>query len=300
MKEKNFKVEVITPTIMGGADSKEIDSMRIRLSEIKSMMRYAFRTVAGKYINHNNDMKKLLEVEGKIFGDTSCKSDFKMLLENTENLKINWIKLLPHKSSFSKQAILPNQTFDLTLISNSYPIEFYESLLNLAFLFGVGNRRNRLNGNLQINYNLLIAEDIKRISNVCKDLFKTDQEIKTDEPLYPTFTFRKDDQKNYLVYSMPLKKEFVEKNLNFENILKNLYEKVIHEIEKKGEFSKILGSSNPRQASFVNFSIQKTKENSYKLYLIAFYYKNRNFDYHIWKGAVDKIKEQAEKTFKGS
>ncbi|MGC8869393.1 MAG: type III-B CRISPR module RAMP protein Cmr1, partial [Sulfurihydrogenibium sp.] len=70
MKEGTFKIEIITPTIMGGADSKELDSLKIRPSEIKAMMRYVFRAIAGKFVDHKN-IEQLLKVEGEIFGDTS-------------------------------------------------------------------------------------------------------------------------------------------------------------------------------------------------------------------------------------
>jgi CRISPR type III-B/RAMP module RAMP protein Cmr1 len=54
MEEAKFKVEIITPTIMGGANSGKLDSIFIRPTEIKSAMRQAFRLVAGKYVRHDN------------------------------------------------------------------------------------------------------------------------------------------------------------------------------------------------------------------------------------------------------
>ncbi|MGC9081171.1 type III-B CRISPR module RAMP protein Cmr1 [Sulfurihydrogenibium sp.] len=297
MKEETFKIEIITPTIMGGADSKELDSLKIRPSEIKAMMRYVFRAIAGKFVDHKN-IEQLLKVEGEIFGDTSKKSDFKIILSDTENLKDEYIKLLPHKSNFQKKAVIPNQFFNLTIIANKYDLEFYKSLLNLAFLIGIGNRRNRLNGNLQINYDLNFASDIQTVSNLCKTLLNT-EEIKTNNPQFPSFTLREDGNKNYFVYSMRLKKNYsdnLQKN-KFENLLIPLYKEVIHEIEK-GPYKDLLGSATPRQASFVNFSIQKVGKDSYKLFLICFYYKNKNFEYETWKEGIEKIRELTEKTFK--
>jgi hypothetical protein len=97
---------------------------------------------------------------------------------------------------------------------------------------------------------------------------------------------------------MPLKDEFNPSDVkNFQYILEKLYKEVIHEI--KGEkLDFILGGVNPRrQASFVNFSILKAGQ-SYRLFVIGFYYKNEKFKYNDWKNAIEKAREQAEKTFK--
>jgi CRISPR type III-B/RAMP module RAMP protein Cmr1 len=301
MNEKTFKVEIITPTIMGGSKNS-LDTIKIRPSEIKSMMRYAFRLIAGKYIDHSNEINKLLEEEGKIFGDTKQKSDFKIIVDNTDNLKTKKVNLLPHKNNFKKSAILPNQTFDLTLISNKYQIEFYESLLKIAFLLGVGNRRNRLMGNLQItDSNIQPSEDVKVISEECKKLFKKNEEIKTNNPKFPSFTFREDNKKNYLVYSIPLKNAFIKNEIsNFEAMLKELYEKIIHKIESNNDYSNIIGSASPRQrqASYINFSLQKIQQNSYRLCLISFYYENNRFEYNVWEKATEEVKKLTEETFK--
>ncbi|MGC8996249.1 MAG: type III-B CRISPR module RAMP protein Cmr1, partial [Thermoplasmata archaeon] len=168
--------------------------------------------------------------------------------------------------------------------------------LNLAFLIGIGNRRNRLNGNLQINYDLNFASDIQTVSNLCKNLLNT-EEIKTNHPQFPSFTLREDDNKNYFLDYIPLKKDYskdLQKN-KFENLLIPLYKEVIHEIEK-GPYKDLLGSATPRQASFVNFSIQKVGKDSYKLFLICFYYENKNFEYETWKEGIEKIRVLTEKT----
>jgi CRISPR-associated RAMP protein, Cmr1 family len=151
MEEAIFKVEIITPTIMGGANSGELDSILIRPTEIKSAMRQAFRLIAGKYIEHDyKKIKDLYDLESEFFGNTQGKGKFRLIVDIPNNLKTEKIKLLPHKSGFSKSAILPNKTFNLKIISYKYPVEFYKALLNIAFLLGVGHRRNRLLGNMQI------------------------------------------------------------------------------------------------------------------------------------------------------
>jgi hypothetical protein len=124
------------------------------------------------------------------------------------------------------------------------------------------------------------------------------EEIKTDSPLFACFSKRKDDNKNFAVYSKDLKDEFIPINKqNFEKALKNLYEKVIHEIERdNNRLDFILGGANPRQSSFVNFSILKADQ-KYKMFILGFYYKNEKFNNDAWKKAIGKVKELIEKSF---
>jgi CRISPR-associated RAMP protein, Cmr1 family len=296
MEEAIFKVEIITPTIMGGANSGELDSILIRPTEIKSAMRQAFRLIAGKYIEHDyKKIKDLYDLESEFFGNTQGKGKFRLIVDIPNNLKTEKIKLLPHKSDFSKFAILPNKTFNLKIISYKYPVEFYKALLNIAFLLGVGHRRNRLLGNMQIE-KFELKNEVEKIEKFFLD--KGYKEIKTDNPLFACFSKREDNDKNFLVYGMPLKDEFSPADVkNFQYILEKLYKEVIHKIEKDNNLKFILGGARPRQASFVNFSILKFNQN-YRLFVMGFYYKNEKFKYNDWKNAIEKAKEEAEKTFK--
>jgi CRISPR type III-B/RAMP module RAMP protein Cmr1 len=309
MEEAIFKVEIITPTIMGGANNN-LDSILIRPTEIKSAMRQTFRLVAGKYVEHNKKgIEKLYELESEVFGNTEGKGKFRLIVEADNIETEEKVLLLPHKKpkdnrergldekiKLPRKAIKSNQTFNLKIISYKYPVEFYKSLLNIAFLLGVGHRRNRLFGNMQMEQ-FELKNEVGKIEKFFLD--KGYREIKTDNPLFACFSKRKNDDKNYLVYGIPLKDEFKPINEEkFENTLKNLYEKVIHKIEEKDNFKFILGWVKPRrQASFVNFSILKHGQN-YKMYIISFYHKNENFDYLKWGEAVKEVKELAEKTFK--
>ena len=301
MEEAIFEVEIITPTIMGGANSKELDSIfiiptdLIRPTEIKSAMRQAFRLVAGKYVRHDNEkVEDLYKLESEVFGNTEGKGKFRLIVDIPNNLKTEKIRLLPHKGNFSKSGILPNQTFNLKIISYKYPVEFYKALLNIAFMLGVGYRRNRLLGNMQIEQ-FKLPDEVGKIDKFFLD--EGYKEIKTDNPLFACFSKREDgDNRNFTVYSIPLKDEYTPIEQNFEKALKNLYNEVIHEIKRK-KLDFILGEARPRQASFVNFSILKVGQ-SYRLFVIGFYYKNEKFKYNDWKNAIEKAKELAEKTFK--
>ncbi|EEP60696.1 type III-B CRISPR module RAMP protein Cmr1 [Sulfurihydrogenibium yellowstonense] len=310
MEEAIFKVEIITPTIMGGANSGKLDSIFIRPTEIKSTMRQAFRLVAGKYVEHNKKgIEKLYELESEVFGNTQGKGKFRLIVDVPTNLRTEKIKLLPHKSDFSKFAILPNKTFNLKIISYKYPVEFYKALLNIAFLLGVGHRRNRLFGNMQIEQ-FEWKDEIQKIDRFF--IAKRLKEIKTNNPSFACFSKREDDKENFIIDDMLLKDEFIpikkqnnfdRKNFenfefdkqNFEKALENLYGKVIHGIkEKKLDF--ILGGARPRQASFVNFSILKFNQN-YRLFVMGFYYKNEKFKYNDWKNAIEEVKKLTKETF---
>jgi len=338
MEEAIFKVEIITPTIMGGANNN-LDSILIRPTEIKSAMRQAFRLVAGKYVRHDNEkVEDLYKLESEVFGNTEGKGKFRLIVDIPNNLKTEIIKLLPHKNDFPfpKLAILPNRTFNLRIMAykkiepyeNS--IEFYKALLNIAFMLGVGYRRNRLLGNMQIKQ-IKLKDKIEQMEQFeWKDeiqkigrffIAKKLKEIKTNNPSFACFSKREDDKENFIVDDIPLKDEFIpikkqnnfdRKNFEnfefdkqkFENTLKNLYKEVIHEIEKDNSLKFILGEARPRQASFVNFSILKFGQN-YRLFVIGFYYKNKknenlkneNLKYDKWEKAIKKVIELTKETF---
>ncbi len=77
MKSINFTVKTITPTLMGGGFGQNDD---IRPSEIKGMMRYWFRAVAGVVVG--DDIKALKLLEEKVFGSQERKSPFRILIIN--------------------------------------------------------------------------------------------------------------------------------------------------------------------------------------------------------------------------
>lgn len=86
MKNVLLKIKTITPTFMGGGNGR-LDG--IRTSEIKGMMRWWFRALAGSFAGNNyEELKKL---EGRLFGiaddkKNSQKSKFKLSITNS-NLK---------------------------------------------------------------------------------------------------------------------------------------------------------------------------------------------------------------------
>jgi len=312
MEKQEYTVKVVTPTIMGGANGK-LDSNFIRTTEIKSAMRQAFRLVAGKYIDHNKKVTELYDLESEVFGNTEGKGKFRLIVDIDPNyIKQGNVKPLPHKSlphesnfnnksNFTKKAIMPGSKFKLQIISyNKYPIEFYKALLDIAFLLGVGFKRNRLFGNMKIEQSesFDFGKSVEKIENFLKE--KGLKERFTENPLFACLSKRSNGD-NYLIESVDLKDKYLpvdkkfEIDKKFENTLKDLYEKIIHEIEKE-RFNFILGSAKQRQSSYVNFSILE-EPSGYKFYIFSFYYKNDAFNYYKWRKATEKVEKLVKETF---
>ncbi|RMA96964.1 type III-B CRISPR module RAMP protein Cmr1 [Hydrogenothermus marinus] len=305
MKEITLTVKTITPTLMGGAFSQNDG---IRPSEIKAIMRFAFRLVAGKYIEHNKEgLIKLKEKESLIFGSTNQKSIFSLIVKN-QSLDIKKIALLPHKNGFKnkRDMISPNSKFDLKIqvkrpinkdISIQESLDFFKALLNVASLIGIGYRKNRFNGNLELE-KFSLSEEVEKIDNICKALFN-ESEKDIDVPLFPVLA--KKPKKVYKVFSIPLKKPF-RQSLNYEEFLKKVYENVIHEIESKSDYSCLLGSAKKRQGSLINFSIYNNK-----IFIFSFFYKDKNcfgrFNedkdkfYKNWQKGTEEVIEKLKDNF---
>jgi len=83
LKEITFKVKTITPTLMCGGFGQNDG---IRPSEIKGMMRYWFRAVAGSVIGDN--LEALKKLENQIFGSKERKSPFRIIIYNFDKKSI--------------------------------------------------------------------------------------------------------------------------------------------------------------------------------------------------------------------
>jgi len=308
MEKQEYMVKIITPTIMGGANGK-LDSNFIRTTEIKSAMRQAFRLVAGKYIDHNQKehnreegIKLLYDLESEVFGNTEGKGKFRLIVDPNDIKKddIKEVKLLPHReNSPKKQAIMPGSKFKLEIISYKYPIEFYKALLDIAFLLGVGFKRNRLFGNMKIEQSesFHFGKSVEKIENFLIENFLKEKGLKerfTENPLFACLSKRPNGDKNYLIKSVDLKDEYLPVDEKFE-ILRVLYKEIIQEIEKEGS-NFILGNANPRQSSYVNFSILEGRS-GYMFCILSFYYKNKDFDYNKWREATEKVEKLVKETF---
>ncbi|WP_010478243.1 type III-B CRISPR module RAMP protein Cmr1 [Thermococcus zilligii] len=63
MYRATFELEAVTPVFMRGADQGRAE---FRAASVKGVMRWWFRALAGAYLG--NDVRKLKEIEGRIFG----------------------------------------------------------------------------------------------------------------------------------------------------------------------------------------------------------------------------------------
>jgi CRISPR type III-B/RAMP module RAMP protein Cmr1 len=316
MKIIEFKIKTITPTLMGGGFGQNDG---IRPSEIKGMMRYWFRAVAGSFIRHfphndfKEDLKKLKDLEGIIFGDTQKQSSFKILVSSL-NLNFDTLAHLPHKN-WSKnnpvKVITPNSEFNISILIRRLSFnsiikleeykQFLKNLLKLSFFFGVGFRKNRFFGNM-----IIVESDFINIKDLINDIkifiskiFRTFGDIysfekpKTLLPLFQTFSYndKRNGKRNYYINE-------IAKNCNIDNweqFLNNFYKNAIHTIERDRNLKFLIDggvrNNNFHKTSLLNFSYINGS-----IYLSSFFYKNMGFinrpdKYDIWVNALYQIEK---------
>ena len=285
MENTDFLIKVITPTIMGGGFGQ---SDGVRPSEIKGLMRYWFRAVAGSFIVHfpedklKQDLKILKQFEESIFGSTQKKASFRIIIKN-HRLKTGKLSHLPHKS-WSKNnpltAVLPDSHYNLEILIRNIPFSkvnikeyknFLKNLLKLSLFFGTGFRKNRFFGNMIIEDEKV--ENIENLVNEIKSFVSNASGLK---------------EKNF----------YIEKVLdnchvnNWENFLDNFYKGLIHKIEKDQSIRFFIdgGIRKFHKYSLLNFSYIDGS-----IYLSSFFHKNNGYlnnpkKYNDWKNGLNKIK----------
>lgn len=155
MQSITFECEVITPMFLAGADGS---TPELRPPSIKGALRFWWRALNGHLpLKDEKNQKDLKTIEGKIFGDTSQQSNFKIRITE-QNLNTQKISALPHKErGFRKSAVIPNERFDVSFLTKetdkgTYAFNTIKSLFPLvAVLGGVGNRSRRGFGGFRIN-----------------------------------------------------------------------------------------------------------------------------------------------------
>jgi len=308
MKDITFTIKVITPTLMGGGFGQNDG---IRPSEIKGLMRYWFRAVAGSFIIHfpetkfKQDLENLKRFEGDIFGNTIKKSSFRLIIRNTnEKLQTKKLSHLPHKNWSKKNPLeivsADNSVFTLEILIRKIPFKetsleeyknFLKNLLKLSFFFGIGFRKNRFFGNMILgNEEMENIEDlINKVKNfvsksfkIYGDVYKTEKK-KTLLPLFPTFSYRSEKEKNY--YIIKAKDDCSVKD--WEKFLENFYKEIIHKIERNTNLKFFID----HKYSLINFSYINGK-----IYLSSFFHKNNGYlnnlrKYNNWKSGLNEIKK---------
>ncbi len=204
-----FKLKVLTPMFMGGANPK--DQPELRAASIRGAMRFWFRAIAGAVTSNPHEV---YELESEVFGNTEKKS--KVVVRVKTKLSENdfqKLKLLPHKT-FRAWAILPDKEFDIELeVKESHRSGEY---LNLAFysfwlstaLGGWGKRSRRGAGTVIIDkersdipeeFKKFLSKELKEQLDIIKSVF--------DKNLKPQSEKKKVDWP-YLVEVREWKKKF--------------------------------------------------------------------------------------------
>ncbi|GAB6072413.1 hypothetical protein JCM14244_07900 [Venenivibrio stagnispumantis] len=161
MKEITLEVEIITPTLMGGGFGQNDN---IRPSEIKGMMRYWFRAIAGSVLGNN--IEEIKKVEDRLFGSQTTKSPFRLLISNKKDLKIEknltlqkaGAKYLGFTINVNKERVLnviKEGIFEISFLFNNNLSAEERRLILLSFylataLGGFGLRSRRGFGSWQI------------------------------------------------------------------------------------------------------------------------------------------------------
>ncbi len=89
MTSYEFKVEVVTPLFLSGADQSQAE---LRPPSLKGALRFWFRAMAGAILG--SDLKSLKEKESKIFGSTEEASSFLLDIRDSEPTKKGWSNLV--------------------------------------------------------------------------------------------------------------------------------------------------------------------------------------------------------------
>lgn len=147
MQTITFTCEVITPMFLAGADGT---TPELRPASIKGALRFWWRAMNGHL-----EWKKMLELEGKIFGNTQQRSS--LLIRIEKDLKAtSRLSLLPHKGGstipcFPKSDESFIVKFSLTKIENDFTLESIKALFILtSILGGLGKRSRRGFGSFEI------------------------------------------------------------------------------------------------------------------------------------------------------
>lgn len=147
MQSITFTCEVITPMFLAGADGT---TPELRPASIKGALRFWWRAMNGHL-----EWKKMLELEGKIFGNTQQRSS--LILRIEKDLKdISRASLLPHKGGSSMPCFPKSDEnfivkLSLNKIENGFTIESLKALFILtSILGGLGKRSRRGFGSFKI------------------------------------------------------------------------------------------------------------------------------------------------------
>lgn len=177
MKTITLKCEIVTPMISKGSEKSKLE---IRVPEIKSSMRYWYRSLCNidcKDIDNNMQfIKKLKFREGSLFGDTENQASPLTIRLGKAEISERRCEVVGIKSNMN--TISPRSTFNMKLIhKNESPnIQIYKNILYIAsILGGIGGRSRKGYGVFQINSQELCYRglDIKKLCSIINKTFNT-------------------------------------------------------------------------------------------------------------------------------
>ncbi len=195
MPTTTFKLKVLTPMFMGGADPQ--GEPELRAASIRGAMRFWFRAMAATV---TDDPREIYRLESEIFGNTERKSRVVVRVK-TKLTRRDWgkYKLLPHKN-FTSLAISPHRIIDIEL-AVSYGNEEFVKLVLYSFwlstaLGGWGRRSRRGAGTVVIEnvdgdfdfekFKMFLKNPIKSQLNTVKNAFnRVFPDFKSPENLWP-------------------------------------------------------------------------------------------------------------------
>ena len=237
-----FKLKVLTPMFMGGADPE--GEPELRPASIRGAMRFWFRAIAGAVTNKPEDVYRL---ESEVFGNTERKSKVVVRVK-TKLADRDWgqFKLLPHKN-FTFPAISPTKTIRVEVIINKSS-ENYSDLVLYSFwlstALGGWGRRSRRGAGTSVVQEILGSYDVENFRKFL-DKSLTDQ-LDAIKKIFQDFLPALKNRK----YSWPYLVSVKEWENVFENAWGNnspiyaIFKKLSKFIRSNG---KCLGQINPKR-----------------------------------------------------
>jgi len=278
MESRIYKFEIVTPLIMSGADSRNVE---LRTQSIKGMLRWLYRFLNGGGM----DLITLKKQESNIFGSQEKASKIKLKLElGSDNattqaylcMNDNQDNQFKRYSRIFRQAYNENYSFNLEVVFyDKNLISEFENLLTFINYFGgFGSRWRRGFGSVKIinsNNQYLFTENFDSIEKLKEYLINKLKKIQLYQNIDLSFTNLSNSD---LFIIMPKNKNWQSWQDAMNDLRKEFYRKFKHEINKKN-----IGNFNPRQASPLIIQIKKTKianKDQYYGVIISSYKKENN------------------------
>jgi len=153
-----FNVKLITPLLIGGSDSKNLDEIGLTGKALRGCWRFWFRAIVGGVFDTipAKELAPILSVvEECVFGSTK-KSKFRLLVEPV-CMPTGKYPTLPHKSfDSSKTGYSPGSTFKVSIIPRAKMMSkdekdvLFSTIWLWANLGAIGNRARRRFGSPMI------------------------------------------------------------------------------------------------------------------------------------------------------